>query len=619
MTVAFRDKARTAAFVAAAFSIVSTAAVAAESPQHDVRPNGDSAVVPATRLAQEGPVRLMPRRDFTKPPAEREPETSDEETPLPEIQVQDLGEVDSEAVGVLDSDAGGFGSEMWEGTPRDLIERLLKSIPATMTSPVLRSLARRLLLSAAVVPEAAEDAKAGGRKPTILSQRIARLLAMGFVVDAGRLIAVSPTRQRDPDIVRLNVETMLLAHDVGGACNEARRDPNRLVQPYWQKLSVFCQVLGGNADAARFGAKILAENPEFDDNAFLALVDRLGGADHVQIRSLPKPTALHLAMLRSANAGVPDDAVSNAPPPVLRAIATSPHTALDLKLEAAERAALVGAITPKRLGEIYSSVEFDDDELANALTIAEKKRTPRGRALLYRAAAKQSVPTAKAAVIRKAFELSRADGQLPLAVRLYRKILTSVPVSAELAWFAGDAARGLLALGDTEAAEPWLALLRARANRDPEARIAQDGMWALALIAGEDRFRAADEKSLAAWLAVQRTRDAETAEHRAGLALTLVKSLGAEVPERYWQDLVQPPQRHTATMPQSAYRQALAQAAKGSRSAETVLLLVLMAGSAAPAENEAGLLEDAISALRVIGLEAEARSLALEAALAHGL
>ena len=123
-------------------------------------------------------------------------------------------------------------------------------------------------------------------------------------------------------------------------------------------------------------------------------------------------------------------------------------------------------------------------------------------------------------------------------------------------------------------------------------------MWVLALIAGEERYRSDDAKALAAWLAVQRTRDAETAEHRAGLALTLVKSLGADVPERYWQDLVQPPQRHPAKMPQSAYRQALAQAAKGSRPAETVLLLVLMAGSAAPAENEAGLLEDAISALR---------------------
>lgn len=619
MTVAFLDKARTAALLVAAFSIVSNSAVAAESPRYEARPIVDDTALSPARLAQQGPVRLMPRRDLTKPPADREPDTPDQDTPPPDIQVQDLGEVDSEAVGVLDSESGGFGSEMWEDTPRDLIERLLKSIPATMTSPVLRSLARRLLLSASVVPEAPEDAKAAGRKPTILSQRIARLQAMGLVSDANRLIAVSPTRQRDPDIVRLNVENMLLAHDVGGACNEARRDPNRLVQPYWQKLSVFCQVLGGNAEAARFGASILAENPDFDDNAFLALVDRLGGADHLQIKSLPKPTALHLAMLRSANIGVPTDAVSSAPPPVLRAIGTSPHTALDLKLEAAERAALVGAITPERLGEIYSSVEFDDDELANALTIAEKKRTPRERALLYRAAGKQAVPTAKAAVIQKAFELARSDGQVPLVVRLYRKVLTGVPVSAELAWFAGDAARGLLALGDTEAAEPWLSLLRARANRDPEARAAQDGMWALALIAGEERYRIDDARALAAWLAVQRTLDPETAEHRAGLALTLLKALGAEVPERYWQDLVQPPRRHKASMPQAAYPQALEQAAKGSRVAETILLLILMAGSAMPAENEAGLLEAAISALRTIGLEAEARSLALEAALAHGL
>ncbi len=619
MTVAFRDKSGTAALVVAVYAILSVGAAAAEAPQREARPTGGEAALSSVRLAQEGPIRLMPRRDRPRPPVERETETPDESTPPPEIQVQDLGEVDSEAVGVLVRETGGFGSEMWSGTPRDLIERLLKSIPSTMTSPVLRSLARRLLLSAAVVPEAAEEAKAAGRKATILSQRIARLQAMGLVSDANRLIAVSPTRQRDPDIVRLSVENMLLAHDVGGACNEARRDPDRLVQPYWQKLMAFCQVLNGNAAAARFGAKILAEDSEFDDNAFLALVDRLGGDDHIRIRSLPKPSALHLAMLRSANIGVPADAVAKAPPPVLRAIGTSPHTELDLKLDAAERAALVGAITPERMGEVYSSVEFDDDELANALTIAEEKRNARGRALLFRAAGRQAVPTAKAAVMQKAFELARADGQVPLVVRLYRRILTDLPVSAELAWFAGDAARGLLALGDTEAAEPWLSLLRARANRDPEARAAQDGMWALALIAGEERYRIDDAKALARWLAAQRARDPEAADRRAGLAISLLKALGGPVPERYWQDLVQPPQRQNVSMPQPVYPQALAQAAKGNRVAETVLLLVLMAGSAPPAENEAGLLHDAVSALRAIGMETEARALALEAALAHGL
>jgi len=324
-------------------------------------------------------------------------------------------------------------------------------------------------------------------------------------------------------------------------------------------------------------------------------------------------------MLRSANAPLPADAVENAAPPVLRAIGTSPNADLDIRLRAAERAALAGAVDVERLAQIYMSIEFDETELNNALSAAQQNWTPRGRALLYRSARRQTVPTAKAAVIQKAFELARTDGQVLLLVRLYRDLLKSIPVSADMAWFAGEAAKGLLALGERDAARPWVTLLRERQLRDPEARVARDRLWALGVLAGDDRYRVDDAESMSAWLAALQEGEADLAYDRAGLALVLAQATGNQVPEQYWQTLVQPSQRLPVLVPPPAFWPAIENAAQGLRVGETVLLSILMLGPDGTLGADAALLRNVVMALRAVGLEKDGRTLALEAALVNGL
>lgn len=577
------------------------------------------------RLAQEGPVRLMPRRDLSTPvppsvrPGEEGRGPSQEAAPLPEIQVKDLGSIDPEAVGTLDAATGGFGAGMWLGTPRSTIESLIGSIPTEIRSPVMRSLAERLLLTAAALPPAEETAGSDGDTPSVLALRAEQLVAMGLIDEARALILASPMRSSDPALVRLHVETLLLANDLGGACSTAKRDAAKLAGAYWQRVAIFCQLLAGDGDGAQLGANILAESPDFDDKAFLSIADMMAQKRPVRIESLPSPTALHLAMLRSVNAPLPADAVEKATPPVLRAIGISPNADLDLRLHAAERAALAGAIDSGRLAQIYMSVEFDDTELNTALSTAQQNWTPRGRALLYRSAQRQTVPTARAAVIQKAFELARTNGQLFLLVRLYRDLLKNIPVSADMAWFAGEAAKGLLALGERDAARPWVTLLRERQLRDQDARVSRDRLWALALLAGDERYRPDDAESMSAWLGALREGEAELAYERAGLALVLMQAVGMQIPEQYWHTLLQPPQRSPVLAPPPAYWPALENAARARRVGETVLLSILMLGPDGTLGADAVLLRDVVVALRTVGLEQEGRALALEAALVNGL
>lgn len=603
----FRADKRVIAVAALLPSLLLTAAV-----------SSGTSVADEIRVAQDGPVRLMPRRDRPplqgEEPVRREPDTG--ATP-PDIQVKDLGSVDPESVGTLDGGSGGFGADMWAGTPRSTIRRLIAGIPSEIRSPATRSLAERLLLTAAALPPLGEGEAAG--KPSMLALRAARLQAMGRVEAAKALILASPLRARDPDLVRLLVDNRFLANDLGGACTESKRGAGRPITPYWQKVAIFCQLLSGENEAAVLGANILAESPDFDDRAFLALVDALAQDRSVEIESLPDPTPLHLAMLRSVNAPIPPDTVENAAPDVLRSIGSSPNADLDLRLRAAERAALAGAIAAPRLAQIYMSLEFSDDELNTALSTAAQNWTPRGRALLYRAARMQTVPTAKAAVVQKAFELARTDGQLLLLVGLYGDILKSIPVSADLAWFAGEAAKGLLALGDREAAQPWLTLLRQRQFRDHDARTARDRLWALALLAGDARYSNDDSAAMDAYLGVLREQEPELANERAGYALVLMQSIGLPIPEGYWHRILGAPKPVPVLVPPPAFVPALENAVRAGRLGEVVLLSILMVGPEGTLGAPPATLRDVISALRSVGLENEGRALALEAALANGL
>ncbi len=607
MTGVFPDKSLVAGALALGALVSGATAFAADA----VGPAG-------VLLAQSGPVQLTPRRDLSTPIVSK---AAEEERPsispsLPAIQIENLGRVDADSIGILDESKGGFGPDMWRGTPRAMIERLLPRLPSAMRSPTLRSLARRMLLSAAALPP--EDAKVP--KTSLLVRRVERLHEMGFVGPAANLIKVAPARLNDINLHRLRVENMLLSNDVGGACGEAKRDSSRLVDAYWQRVVIFCQLMDGNSEAAALGTNLLAESNEANDPAFFVLANRVSANKSGKLASLKNPSALHLAMVRTTKLKLPKDVLSTSSPAILRAIGVSPNASLEVQLEAAERAARFGAMSPTRLAEVYGGVEFSEKELEKALSVAAEQRTPRGRALLFRAEQKQSVPAAKAAVIQKALELAQADGLYALSVRLYHPVIKEMKVTGELAWFAGTASRALLAIGDAEAAQPWLVQLRQRAHRDEEARKQRDGLWALSLLSGaEDRSRIDRREEMIAWLAVLKEADPENAERRAGLALALLEAFGAVPPPEYWQHILGAAEGRQVELPPVAYRFALRHAAGDGRRGETVLLLLMMIGSDPLQALDTGTLRDAILALRAIGMPQDAAALGLEAALEAGL
>ncbi len=523
------------------------------------------------------------------------------------VEVDTLASVDPDSVGLLDPSQGGFGVDLWQGADKALIERLLPRLAAATRSRFTRDLTLKLLLSRATAPSGAP----GGR--SLLTLRVERLLALAEVEPAVKLLRLAPVETASEAHARVEVESLFYQNDNAGACAKVRGFVRQHRGRYWQQANAFCLALAGDHARSSMVADILRERGADIGPAFFTLVDALAGDERAVVESLPDPGALKLAMMRAANRRLPDDAIASGRPDVLRAVALSPNADLGLRLDAAERALAVGAISADELIELYGAVEFGPDQLANPLTAAQSAWGPRARALLLRAAAGADHGTARAEILRRAWDLSRDKGGHAVMLGASIPILAAIEPAAELVWFAADAARTLFAAGRAGKAMAWYMLTASEAENSAEARAAALALWPLAQIAD-----AADElpwrpDGLAAWWTATREAGGDGVRARALMVFSVLQALGEPVAPAAWTGLLGDTMTTNATIPDAALWHALGQAADKRQLGLTVLLALLALGEQGAGAADPLTVVKTIEALESVGLEAEARVLALEA------
>lgn len=531
------------------------------------------------------------------------------------IVVDALGTIDPDSAGTLSEEEGGLGVDMWGDTSRNLVETLLPQLPSNTTSPAMRNLMRKLLLTTATAPGIGTTTS-GTRAGGLVAIRIELLAAMGDTAGASELLEATPGRDEDERLVQIEADLRFLANDNARACGLASSQIGVTDNSFWHQAFIFCQALAGEHAKAALGLSLLRETGT-EDAVFSTLVDALARTGVVVIDSMPEPRPLHLAMARVANAQLPADVIASNNLGILRAIATSPNASVELRLEAAERAGAAGAMPDDALRQLYSSVPFTDDELANPLSRTEAESGPLSRALLYRTAMVRNVPTAQAEAVTRALELAREGGRYASTVRAFLPILEHIPPSAEMMWFAPEMIRALLVSGEHEAARSWFAILRAGSMFNQETADSLAALMPLTRIAGSEGAENWSIEDLAAWWELERDRD--DASTRAALLFTLLESLGDQVPRGLWEALLEGPQRTMVAMPRTAIWNQLAMAAESGRTGETVLLALLALGEGGPAVAEPVVLRRVLTSLGGIGLEESARAMAVEAAVAAGL
>ena len=578
------------------------------------------AALPGLAVAQVGePVQLLPQTTpgyETPPPAAPETGTGTGEPTAPQgFEIAPLDAIGTDYAGTLEPAAGGLGLDMWRGTDRINVERLLPALKPT-TSPVLTELTRRLLLSNAVAPAGRGSGK------NLVPLRASLLADMGLVEEAVGLLRLLPADQRDADSGRLLAELSWRAGDPEGACAVVQESLPRLpIDNFWQEAAIFCQLRAGQTDQAMLGLDLLREQDRTDE-IFFTLADAVAGETKVEIPPLPVVTPLYLAMARAAGLPVPKIAVHEPPPLMLALIAESPEGDLESRLTMAETTAAAGVLSSKHLAALYTAEPEDPGTLDTALDLPDIGTTPATRAILYQAAVRAALPEQRASFIQKALDADVSDPNYWARLPLYLPLLADIPATPQLSWLAEDAARHLFAGGQFERANSWVSVVEQSQLLDgPKMQL--PNLQALQYIAGASTAvpqlaevgAQVDAGRPLAFLAdgnsggIERVRaivDSLSAPNDesiiGGATSTLAPAPAPAMPQQnvnLWLDL--------------------GDAAAKQRVGETVLLTIAGLNATGLANAEPEWLSRSITSLRDVGLAQESRRLAIEAAIVNGL
>jgi len=542
------------------------------------------------------------------------PQTDDGEA----IRVQTLRQVDPGSIGLLEEQQGGFGLYMWRDTSRDVVVATLPRLPLPATSRAVRSLARRLLLSVAEAP-VGRTASGPADSVNLLGLRVERLVAAGWYRDAEALLKQAPQGSVGPTLASARLDSLLLVGNVRDACRLVRNYLEVAESAEWQKATAFCLAIDQQVAQVELYEQLLYENG-IEDSAFFGLLGALTGRDLGPVTSLPEPRPLHLAMLRTARRAIPDDAAGSANPAVLRAIATSPNATLNLRLAAAERAHALGLLETTALGRIYASVPFTAQQRADVLAQAKELPASMAAALLYQVAQIEELPAGKARVLQLAFTFNsgRATGRLTTAVEVNFEALEKIEPSPDLGWFAADAARALLVAGEWEQAAEWLrAVLEPAQQGDEAAAGAVLELMPLLAVGDPKQSVPVVEDAVEAWWRSEVAGDRADRFDRAALFFGLLGAFEQEVPRVSWEALVAGPPA-AGYVPSPGVLHSLRDAGTQGRRGEAVLLSLIALGRGGPAAAASPVLAEVTTTLRQVGLEADARMLALEAMIGRG-
>jgi hypothetical protein len=549
-------------------------------------------------FAQSGvPIPLYPPSNITtgpdntpEPPLETEPPASESG-----IQTEPLAPIDPSWTGTLGAADRAFPHDMWSTTPRRFVAAALPLLQPTR-SPVLQELTRRLLLSDAAAPRGQDPAGA----PSLIDRRVDRVLAFGYG-DGAALVTALPQTNVSEAFDRDTVELRVVAGDVGGACGAVNDRASRYSTPWWNEAVIGCQAITGAYDQASLGLSAMRDQKADRDPVFETVINAILG-HRGKLEKFPDPSPFRMTLLAAAKLPLPPDALANAGPGALAVWATSDKEPVTARLAAGEKAEALGALPPAGLGLIYSAVEFKPDEQGALLKSGKLPNDPRSRAILYDLARTNEPGALRVSALAPLIADARRRGDFIPMARLLAPLVAELQPSPDLQSFAPDAARVLLAAGAYDHAAPWVEL----AGR-PELRV----------IAGFAQLGNNDNVSIADAIAALKALDADAASRQADLLVTLAASLNMPLNGVDMAALLRT--AHAGAVPNGALWLDQQQAAKAGRLGETVLTTILLATAGDHLSTEPVVLAQAIAGLEAVGLDADARALAVEAALDAGI
>lgn len=539
-------------------------------------------------LAQQqpaGPKLLRPAAEAETAPQPERPAAPDD------IRVNRLDAPGESSAGVLGERDGGLPATLWEGSDRGVIEALFERLPAFYRSPAARDLARRLLLSGGRMPEA------GPGQAGLLAKRIELVLSLGDAEGAVALAQAAGAAAPPPEVAKPLTEALLALGENDRACSTVEGQLRLGGRDYWQRASVFCDIMGERFDAADLTLSLLAESSD-PDPLFRKLADALLDGADVNVEATPEMTSLQLSMALGGKSTVIRNPQA-LPPHLAKRLLTASAADSDSRIGAGIRAARYTGMSPAVVMLLFGGSAGEN---------GAPFRNPTVTAMTAQSSA------VRAEAVNDLWNAASAAGDKPVAAAFADGFLKKLKPDAGSYFIAPSALRIALLNGEARQAETWLAALRRASASGVLPGEALQAAHPLARLAG---MSGADDRVLELWL------DSELAEGgdpvRAHMVLLALDALGDPADAEVWARLL-------ARLPAAAQQQApdfalwrqLVVASGANRIGETVQAVLAIIGAEGPVVLDPVTLATVAGALRRAGLADEARQLVLEAVIGQG-
>lgn len=561
--------------------------------------------VPASAQDSWSPFRQgRERRDDARPPrseaaAPLPPAPTRERTGEPAYQAPapwtaSRGGVERrELAPVMAPDASGLPLDLWRGLDLKSLEELLAALNLPPRSPGLHQLWRRMLLSSAPPPAGAPDPE------HFVAVRLEALYRSGLLAEMEAVLNRTGARGPVLDILRARRDIGLGRRREGCTAISTLSAPSSglpvRLKGEMQLLAGYCAAVAGDAQAAGLAADLAREEGL---EAELPLAVLAGVASDTKPKlALPQRVLLldyrFLELLGPVNA---QQVFDKAEPALLAMLAGNGEADASLQIAAAEAALRLNAIAPDAMAQVYRGRSLPK---AGHIDPAVSDPLLR-RALFFQAVEAARTPAQRARFLHALLGDARRSGFALQMAAVIAPLASGLSQSPDVAWFAETGLELALVAGDFDQARRW-------------AHSANLQHWQGLIDLLDPARRGGRIPSLAPIEDLAANgRLSPDALHRLA---TVLDALDIDVPIALWDAASRTPQPASGYLPETGVLADLAQSTQRRDGARAILLVMRSLGPGGAEAANVLALGDAIRALKRIGLEADARRLALEALL----
>jgi hypothetical protein len=489
------------------------------------------------------------------------------------------------------------------------IQALMPYLPVNAASPAMNRLARKLLLSRGPAPNATPTSPR--LNPSLLALKLQRLYAAGELEALAQLASLISNPASDPEAAQILALGFLLQ----GKWAEAQALADKLVRtsadPLWLQLQAIAQVQAGDNDRADLTLGLLRDMGA-PDKVFVSAIDLLRQRPKAKAEKLKQPEPFHLALARLMKWPIPREFLATTEPALIRFFLNAPELDGPSRLNLVERLGMMGLGNGQALAELYAGLSLKPEERDRPVDSALKSGGSRARAILYQGGRTAPTTDGQAAALAAGLSLNGDPALGVFLAEANRGLILTLPQPPILAPYAGALGRIGFLSGDLAAGLRWLDLYRPLAAPGSTGASDLAGLTLIAALAdpsGRHGITRADID-----LVIARAANVPVEQRAARLAVmnACLNGLGLMSTGTALAPMLKA-QADQATLA------AMMAAAEAGKIGETAILALALIGTQGPQSTDPHALEAALSALSRVGLNLDARRIAVEAALSYGL